>query len=41
MEPRDIESYQPPQVTVLGSVTELTSGIGGGAFTDPGQGSIQ
>jgi hypothetical protein len=28
-EPGDVESYQPPQIIVLGSITELTSGVGG------------
>lgn len=25
----DVEPYEPPRVTVLGSIIELTSGVGG------------
>jgi hypothetical protein len=28
-QPKDLDAYEPPQVTVLGSITELTSGAGG------------
>jgi hypothetical protein len=28
-QPDELHTYEPPQVTVLGSITELTSGVGG------------